>query len=127
LEERYWFIGEAARNNWSNRVLENHLKNKIHLQHPLQSNFEQLLPAQTKMQAIAQFRDEYLLDFLSIDDADDERLIENKIVQNITDFILNLGKGFSFMGNQYKINVEKKEYFIDLLLPYYITRSRRAD
>ena len=67
------------------------------------------------MQAIAQFRDEYLLDFLSIDDTDDERLIENKIVQNITDFILNLGKGFSFMGNQYKINVEKKEFFIDLL------------
>lgn len=115
LEERLWFIGEAVKSNWSKRVLENHLKNKIHLQQQLQSNFEQQLPAQTKMQAIAQFRDEYLLDFLSIDDADDERLIENKIVQNITDFILNLGKGFSFIGNQYKINVEKKEFFIDLL------------
>jgi predicted nuclease of restriction endonuclease-like (RecB) superfamily len=115
LEERLWFIGEAVKSNWSKRVLENHLKNKIHLQQQLQSNFEQQLPAQTKMQAIAQFRDEYLLDFLSIDDADDERLIENKIVQNITNFILNLGKGFSFIGNQYKINVEKKEFFIDLL------------
>ena len=115
LEDRLWFIGQSVKSNWSSRVLENHLKNKIHLQHPLQSNFNQQLPAQTKMQAIAQFRDEYLLDFLSIDDADDERLIENKIVQNITDFILNLGKGFSFIGNQYKINVEKKEFFIDLL------------
>lgn len=115
LEDRLWFIGETAKNNWSSRVLENHLKNKIHQQKQLQSNFELLLPAQTKMLAIAQFRDEYLLDFLSIDDADDERLIENKIVQNITNFILNLGKGFSFMGNQYKINVEKKEFFIDLL------------
>jgi len=115
LEDRLWFIEQAVNGNWSKRVLENHLKNKIHLQHPLQSNFEQLLPAQNKVQAIAQFRDEYLLDFLSIDDADDERLIENKIVQNITDFILNLGKGFSFIGNQYKINVEKKEFFIDLL------------
>lgn len=115
LEDRLWFIEQAVKNNWSKRVLENHLKNKIHLQHKLQSNFEQQLPSQAKMQAIAQFRDEYLLDFLSIDDADDERLIENKIVQNITDFILNLGKGFSFIGNQYKINVEKKEFFIDLL------------
>ena len=103
LEERFWFIGETAKNNWSSRVLENHLKNKIHLQQQLQSNFEQQLPAQTKMQAIAQFRDEYLLDFLSIDDADDERLIEDKIVQNITDFILNLGKWFSFIGNQSRI------------------------
>lgn len=115
LEERLWFVGEAVKSNWSKRVLENHLKNKIHLQRPLQSNFEQQIPAQTKIQAIAQFRDEYLLDFLSINDADDERLIENKIVQNITNFILNLGKGFSFIGNQYKINVEKKEFFIDLL------------
>lgn len=115
LEERLWFIGQAVKNNWSKRVLENHLKNKIHQQAPLQSNFEQQLSAQTGRQAIAQFRDEYLLDFLSIDDADDERLIENKIVHNITNFILNLGKGFSFMGNQYKIDVEDNEYFIDLL------------
>jgi predicted nuclease of restriction endonuclease-like (RecB) superfamily len=115
LEERLWFIGEAARNNWSNRVLVNHLKNKIHLQKPLQSNFEQLLPEQTKMQAIAQFRDEYLLDFLSIDDTDDERLIENKIVQNIKEFILNLGKGFAFIGNQHKLTLQNREYFTDLL------------
>lgn len=115
LEERFWFIGEAARNNWSSRVLENHLKNKIHLQKPLQSNFEQLLPEQTKMQAIAQFRDEYLLDFLSIDDTDDERLIENKIVQNIKEFILNLGKGFAFIGNQHKLTLQNREYFTDLL------------
>lgn len=115
LEERLWFIGEAARNNWSSRVLENHLKNKIHLQKPLQSNFEQQLPAQTKMQAIAQFRDEYLLDFLSIDDTDDERLIENKIVQNIKEFILNLGKGFAFIGNQHKLTLQNREYFTDLL------------
>jgi predicted nuclease of restriction endonuclease-like (RecB) superfamily len=115
LEERLWYIGETARNNWSKRVLENHLKNKIHKQPQIPNNFEKQLPAQTKMQAIAQFRDEYLLDFLSIDDADDERLIENKIVQNIRDFILNLGKGFAFIGNQHKLNVGKEEYFVDLL------------
>ncbi|HUM89250.1 MAG TPA: PDDEXK nuclease domain-containing protein, partial [Prolixibacteraceae bacterium] len=84
-------------------------------QKPLQSNFEQLLPEQTKMQAIAQFRDEYLLDFLSIDDTDDERLIENKIVQNIKEFILNLGKGFAFIGNQHKLTLQNREYFTDLL------------
>lgn len=115
MDDRLWFIGETARNNWSSRVLENHLKNKIHKQPQLPNNFGKQLPEQTRMQAIAQFRDEYLLDFLSIDDADDERVIENKIVQNIKDFILNLGAGFSFIGNQYKLNVEKEEFFIDLL------------
>jgi hypothetical protein len=59
LEERLWFVGETAKNNWSSRVLENHLKNKIHTQPQIPSNFEKHLPAQTKMQAIAQFRDEY--------------------------------------------------------------------
>jgi len=115
INERKWFIQKTAQNNWSHRVLQNHLKNKIHLQQQLPSNFETQLPEQTKRQAIAQFRDEYLLDFLSIDDTDDERLLETKIVQNIRDFLLNLGTGFSFMGNQYKLQVENEEFFIDLL------------
>ncbi|MDA3816349.1 MAG: PDDEXK nuclease domain-containing protein [Prolixibacteraceae bacterium] len=113
--ERIWYIMQSAKNNWSHRVLKNHLKNKIHLQKNLPNNFKTQLPEKSQRQAIAQFRDEYLLDFLSIDDTDDERILENKIVQNIRDFLLNLGTGFSFMGNQYKLKVENDEFFIDLL------------
>ncbi len=65
--------------------------------------------------ALKQFRDEYLLDFISLNESDNERLIENSIVQNITKFILNLGRGFSFIGNQYRLEVEDKEFFVDLL------------
>lgn len=115
-QEQYgWYIYEAVKNNWSKRVLENHINNNIFGQQQLPNNFNEQLPEQTKTQAIAQFRDEYLLDFISIEDSDDERLIENKIVENIKAFLLNLGTGFSFIGNQYKLTIDGDEFFIDLL------------
>jgi len=96
--------------------LENHLKNKIHDQNKLPTNFDQTLTSSALSEkAMAQFKDEYLLDFINIEDADNERVIEDKIVHNIKNFILHMGKGFAFMGNQYRIEVEQEEFFIDLL------------
>ena len=67
------------------------------------------------------FKDEYLLDFintenlgLEIEDID-ERVVEQEIVRNIRDFILQFGKDFIFMGNQYRVVLEGEEMFIDLL------------
>lgn len=67
--------------------------------------------------AMQMFKDEYLLDFINIEDPneEDERLIENEIVRNIKKFILALGTNFAFMGNQYRLIIEEQEYFIDLL------------
>ena len=67
--------------------------------------------------ALRSFKDEYLLDFVNIEDIDeeDERVIEQQIVHNIKNFIMALGNDFSFMGNQYRLIVSEKEYFIDLL------------
>ena len=58
---------------------------------------------------------EYLLDFIAGDELDDERHIEQKVVLNIRNFILQMGKGFCFIGNQYRIEVDGDEFFIDLL------------
>ncbi len=112
---RAYYIQCSNENAWSNRILENHLKNKIHEQNTLRSNFENELVQVEASKGIAQFRDEYLLDFLNIEDADNERVIENKVVQNIKDFILHMGTGFSFIGNQYRLEVDNEEFFIDLL------------
>jgi predicted nuclease of restriction endonuclease-like (RecB) superfamily len=122
---RAYFIIETYNNSWSKRILLNHIENNIHLQPKLQSNFETVLPDSIKLKALAQFRDEYLLDFISIEDSDDERLMESKIVNNITKFILNLGKGFSFIGNQYRIESEEGEGegFVDLLFYNRIIKS----
>ena len=63
------------------------------------------------------FRKNYKLDFIDIDDVDewDEHKVEAKIVENIKRFIMALGADFSYMGNQYRLIVDDKEYFIDLL------------
>jgi predicted nuclease of restriction endonuclease-like (RecB) superfamily len=114
-DEKHFFIEQCHKNSWSKRVLQNHIKNKIHLQNQLPNNFNNTISAVQPQQAIAQFRDAYLLDFINIDDADSERIIEDKIVQNIKDFILHMGKGFAFMGNQYRLEVNEEEFFIDLL------------
>ena len=70
-----------------------------------------------RSKALRSFKDEYLLDFVNIEDPDetDERVIEQQIVHNIKNFIMALGSDFSFMGNQYRLVVSEKEYFIDLL------------
>jgi len=61
------------------------------------------------------FKSEYLLDFINLEDSDDERVLENEIVLNIKKFIMALGNNFTFMGNQFRIVVEEEEFFIDLL------------
>ena len=71
-----------------------------------------------RSKALRSFKDEYLLDFVNIEDPDetDERVIEQQIVHNIKNFIMALGSDFSFMGNQYRLVVSEKDYFIYLLL-----------
>lgn len=113
-EERAFYLAKTKEEGWSKRVLENHLNNRLfEKKGSLPNNFRKTLT--NHEQILNQFRDEYLLDFISLNEADNERLIEGKIVQNITKFILNLGKGFSFVGNQYRVAIDDKEFFIDLL------------
>ncbi len=114
-EDKLYYIKNCYSEGWSKRVLQNHIKNCLHLQRNLSSNFETAITSPNSETAIAQFKDEYLLDFINIDDSDNERVIEDKIVQNIKDFILHMGKGFAFVGNQYCLEVANEEYFIDLL------------
>ena len=86
------------------------------------NNFPKAIPdIKQSMKTISMFKDEYLLDFintenlgLEIEDID-ERVVEQEIVRNMRDFILQFGKDFIFMGNQYRVVLEGEEIFIDLL------------
>jgi hypothetical protein len=60
------------------------------------------------------FKDEYLLDYINVE-TDDERVVEKGIVNNIKEFIMRMGKGFSFIGNQHRLVVDEDEFYIDLL------------
>jgi predicted nuclease of restriction endonuclease-like (RecB) superfamily len=114
--ERHFYIKEATGQFWSVSLLERQIAaRRFHHQGNLPNNFSSTLPAELKSTALQVFQDEYLFDFLSINEDEDERIFEANIVANIRQFIMSMGKGFSFIGNQYRLEVEGEEFFIDLL------------
>jgi len=117
--DRWYYISKAAHNFWSVTHLRTELRNKSHLQEQkLPNNFKHTLSGLLSNKAMRSFKDEYLLDFVNVEDGDDEideRVLEHEIVQNIRKFLMSLGNDFSFMGNQYRLKVDENEYFIDLL------------
>jgi predicted nuclease of restriction endonuclease-like (RecB) superfamily len=117
--ERWYYIKKAAINTWSVTHLQTEIKNQSHIQEQkLPNNFKTTMPAALSSKALQAFKDQYLLDFITVEDADDEideRVIEQEIVQNIKKFLMSLGNDFTFMGNQYRLMVSEDEYFVDLL------------
>lgn len=117
-EEAAFYIQKTVQEFLSYRTLEHHLKSNLYQQQgTLPNNFEKTLVPAASDKAISLFKDEYLLDFINIENPgeEDERMIENEIVRNIKRFILTIGNDFAFMGNQFRLVVEEQEYFIDLL------------
>lgn len=118
-KQRWYYINKVAEEFWTVKQLRIELKNKSHLQaKKLPNNFNRTLTSVLSNKAMRAFKDQYLLDFINVEDADediDERVLEHEIVQNIKKFMMSLGNDFSFMGNQYRLTVDGDEYFIDLL------------
>jgi len=116
IEERIFYIAKTAQNFWSVKVLEKNLKDNLyHQTGKLPNNFEQTLPENIGNKAVRMFKDEYLFDYINIEDEDDESVFENAIMLNIKKFIMTLGSDFAFIGNQFRIIVAEDEFFIDLL------------
>jgi predicted nuclease of restriction endonuclease-like (RecB) superfamily len=115
-DARIFYMQSAATNYWSLTVLEHHIENNLYgKEGKLPNNFDGTLAESLKPSALKVFKDEYLLDFIAGDELDDERHIEQQVVLNIRNFILQMGKGFCFIGNQYRLEVDGDEFFIDLL------------
>ena len=115
-EERFFYIFQASSQFWSVSILEHNLKaNLFAKQGKLPNNFSETLPKEISQTSGEVFRDEYLMDFMDLDENADERKVESEIVENIKEFILRMGKGFYFIGNQYRIELDGEEFFIDLL------------
>jgi predicted nuclease of restriction endonuclease-like (RecB) superfamily len=119
IEERLFYITKVATEFWSLVTLKYHLTSKLYQkQGTLPNNFIKTISQDDlRAKALQSFKDEYLLDFINIEDPDeeDERLIENEIVRNIKKFLLSLGNDFAFIGNQHRFNIDETEYFVDLL------------
>ena len=115
---RLWYLQAAARLGWSRNVLLNQIKagaferaetdKKSH-------NFDLALPEHLADQAEEMLKSSYNLEFLDIRRAVTERTLENRLIERLRDFILELGYGFCFIGRQHRLTLGRKEYFIDLL------------
>ena len=124
IQEVLCCIHEAVIHQWDKYTLRNMLKAGIpQPEHSAPNNFAQTIPtARDAMKAIRMFKDEYLLDYINVEDIDaedeedvDEPVIEQRIVQNIKRFIMTLGRDFAFVGNQYHLEVFGEEMKSDLL------------
>lgn len=123
LEERVFYIHQAAVMKWDKYTLRNQLKHDLfHHQGSIPNNFIDTLPDHKQaFRAIQMFKDEYLLDFINVeelgirDEEVDERVIENSIVHNVKNFIMTFGKGFAFIGNQVHLDKLGHDHWVDLL------------
>jgi predicted nuclease of restriction endonuclease-like (RecB) superfamily len=109
-------LEQAVAHHWTVNLLQHYIDSMLYRSKgKLLNNFTNTLPQKLAATAIEALKDEYLLDFININPDDNERVLESAIVNNIRHFILSLGTGFSFMGNQYRLVVDEDEFFIDLL------------
>lgn len=119
LEGRLFYISQCAAKFLTVEALKSSLRGDLYSKSgTLPNNFLQTLPElEQAKRAIRAFKDEYMLDFINIEDEidPDERVIERSIIANIKQFILSFGNKFCFIGNQYRVMVEEDEFFIDLL------------
>ena len=115
--EREFYIQMTKRYGWTYRVLINHIENKSYEKFLLnQTNFDETVPQKYQDQAKLAVKDEYVFDFLELGEEYSERELESAIVKNIGKFLTQMGNDFTFMGNQYRLEIDGEEYFIDLLL-----------
>ncbi|MBQ6209055.1 MAG: DUF1016 family protein [Prevotella sp.] len=124
LEERLFYIHQTCINQWDKYKLRDMLKADLyHHQGVMPSNFTKTMPTmRTALQAIEMFKDEYLLDFINVeelgerDKADiDEREVEKAIVHSVKNFIMTFGRDFTFVGNQYHLEKYGHDSYPDLL------------
>lgn len=118
IEKRKWYIAEAVKNGWSSNMLKMQIDSKLFERQalaPKATNFPSTLSNIQSDLALQTMKDPYLFDFISLKGKVKESEIENAMINRIKDVLIELGNGFAFVGNQYKLTVGEKDYFIDLL------------
>ena len=123
-DERIFYIRRCAMEKYSREALEASIaRDDYHHQGSLPNNFLRTISTgQQALKAIGAFKDEYLLDYINVEELDvrdrtdiDEKVVENAIIHNVKNFILTFGKDFAFVRNQYHLDAFGEDQYIDLL------------
>jgi len=116
LEHRRWYAAKAIEHNWSRNVLVMQIETRLlERQGQALTNFPVTLPKPQSDLARESLKDPYRLDFLGLGQEAQEREIEHALVKHVTEFLLELGAGFAFVGRQVPLEVGGEDFFIDLL------------
>lgn len=121
--ERNWYARQAIEHGWSRNVLIHQIESELfHRQGKALTNFHRTLPAPQSELAQEIMKDPYYFDFLALGPEMLERDLERGLLENLRSLILELGKGFAFVGSQYHLEVGGQDYYLDLL--FYHLRLR---
>lgn len=116
LSTRLWYAGQAVEQGWSRDTLTTQIKNRAHERHGNAiTNFDRTLPEPHAAIAQSLLKDPYLFDFLTLEEPFHERELETSLLQHIQKFLLELGRGFAFVGRQYRLEISDRDVYLDLL------------
>ena len=115
--EREFYLRMTRKFGWSKNVLIHQIENQSYEKSLLgQTNFDQTLTPSLRAQAKLAVKDEYTFDFLELAEEHSERELERALITRVEDFLRAMGGLFAFMGSQYRLEVDGREFFLDLLL-----------
>ena len=117
-EQRLWYAAQALENGWSSNILDMQIDRGLYARQAIAektTNFSERLPAPQSDLAQQMLKDPYIFDFVEYREGMVEREVEGALVKSMTQFLLELGNGFSFVGQQYHLEVGGEDFYIDLL------------
>ncbi|WP_273447294.1 PDDEXK nuclease domain-containing protein [Neolewinella agarilytica] len=115
---RLFYIGKITQYGWTRAILDYHIDAQLYERSILEApsnNFKDTLPENLIDQANEAIKSSYNLEFLGIEEEIKERELEDRLMDRIRDFILELGYGFTFVGRQYRVTVGDSDFWVDLL------------
>lgn len=116
IQERLWYAQKAIENGWTRIALETYIESKLYSREGKAiTNFERILPNPDSRMAQQSFKDPYKFDFLTLEVEHVEHELEQGLVDNIQKLLIEMGKGFAFVGRQYHLAIGNKDCYIDLL------------
>jgi predicted nuclease of restriction endonuclease-like (RecB) superfamily len=121
-QARDYYIVETARQQWSSRALERAIETRSYERLLKAPPSSELAPA--KPNPLHFLKDPYILEFLDLPESRDpgERALEDALVIRLRDFLMELGKGFSFVGRQFRVSTETSHFYVDLVFYNYLLK-----
>ena len=125
IDEAFYYIHKTVEEGWSRSWLESQIKNNLYKsQGAALTNFASTLPTPQNQLAKELLKDKYNLDFLSAEAIREEKDLENELAKNITQFLLELGQGFAYVGRQMELRIDDESVFFPDLVFYHIPQKR---